>query len=252
MVEVGIEGMGESYFTVSAEENGLFIFKENTSKRTLEEKTWEITWLDTALQEVFIKVITLDEKLKYKGAAYSNNQLILLFQTGIGYANNLTFLSYKMHDDKFMAYNYNNLVPIVIQEIVIKDDAVVFGGFHKEKTVVMLFNITLKKGLVLPGFYNGESKLLQINTNPNNKLFTVHTRERQVDGSYIIMSRCFTTLGNLEKNIKTKGNEKINLVNGHMSYNHGNSNVLIGTYSLRHPINESDGIYFADLGKTWR
>jgi hypothetical protein len=127
-----------------------------------------------------------------------------------------------MHEENFIAYNYNNLVPIVIQEIEIKDEAVVFGGFHEEKTIVMLFNISLKKGLVLPGFYNGESALLQINTNSDNELITVHTREREVDGSYIIMSRYFTKIGNLMKTVKSRGSGNIDLVNGRSSQIHPN------------------------------
>ncbi len=251
--EIELGSLNESFFTASAEENGLFIFKQNPLKSTYEENIWDVIWLDTALQVVFKREIPLTTNYFYKGATYSNNHLVLLFQSGVEFeseaefAQDILFISYIINNDDFIAYKYENLVPINISHLEMKDDAIIFGGSLKKRTVVSLFNVPQQKGMVLPGFFNNESELQQINVNPANDHIKIITSEEQRDQSFDIVTRSFSNMGRLLETKKISANRGANLTNAFASQEYPNSSFISSTYSLSRPFNKSDGILISDF-----
>ncbi|MFQ3212540.1 MAG: hypothetical protein ACI9C9_000059, partial [Marivirga sp.] len=162
--EVDIENINQSYNIVSAEENGIYIFKEQIDKGTANENAWEVIRLDTALREVSTIELLIEKKYDFKGYSYDNGKFVLLFQEGINYAEDLKFIVFDTKDDSYRIYDYKNVVPIILTEFELKNDAIIFGGNVNYRAVILVYNFTAEKGIVLPGFYTDKSTLLQIVT----------------------------------------------------------------------------------------
>jgi len=245
--EIEIDNFNDDYYIVSAKEDGLFLFRELDKPFTNNEYVWEIIRLDTSLQEVNRREVKIDSKFSFKGYSYDNGRFVMLFQEGYEFANDLLFLTFSIDGDAFQSYVYNNVVPIKLTEFEVKNDAVVFGGNVNMRTVVMMYNFTAQKGVVLPGFYNDRSSLLQIVTKTNDDLVRIITSDRLLSKRYGITVRAFTTMGvsSFTKSLEAK--EDFSLTDGRIVNSSEGGNLLAGTYSIRRRTETSRGIYVADF-----
>jgi len=245
--EIEIDAFGESYNIVSAEENGVYIFKEQPKKSTRKERNWEIIRVDTSLREVSRTEVLIDDKFNFRGYSYQNGQFVILFQEGADYAEDLLFVTFRVDRLGFKSYLYNNVVPIKLTEFELKNDAVIFGGDVNMRAVLMVYNFTEEKGFVLPGFYTDRSSLMQIVRNTNDDWFRVVTSERKIDKTYGITVRAYSTRGELIYTRKVEANEERSLTNGRIVNGKSGANLLAGTYSKKRRTETSRGLFIADL-----
>jgi hypothetical protein len=247
--EIEIENLNDDYYIVSAEENGMFLFKELEEKTENNELIWEIIRIDTALQEVNRSEVIIDKKFTFKGYSYDNGQFVMLFQEGLEFAKDLLFLTFSINSDNFKSYVYKNLVPIKLTEFEVKNDAVVFGGNVNMRTVVMLYNFTAEKGIVLPGFYNDRSSLLQIVTETNDNWIRIITSDKMTNKRYGISVTVFNTMGEKLFTNELLAKDDFSLTDGRVVNSSEGGNLLAGTYSIKRRIETSRGIYVADFNK---
>jgi hypothetical protein len=245
--EIEIDKLDEPYNIVSAEENGIYIFKAQEDKNTKKENSWEIIRIDTSLQEVSRHEVLIDDKFTFRGYSYQNGQFVMLFQEGIEYAEDLLFITFKVGEAGFQSYVYKNVVPIKLTEFELKDDAVIFGGDVNMRAVLMVYNFTQEKGFVLPGFYTDRSSLLQIVRNTNDEWFRVVTSERRLDKTYGITVRAYSTRGELIYSREIDAGEDRSLTNGRIVNGEIGANLLAGTYSKKRRTETSRGLFIADL-----
>ncbi|WMN11279.1 hypothetical protein QYS49_37825 [Marivirga salinae] len=248
--EIEIENLDNDYYVVSAKEDGLFLFKELDEKTDNNEFVWEIIRLDTSLLEINRREVVIDQKFSFRGYSYDNGNFVMLFQEGLDYAKDLLFLTFSLNGDTFQSYLYENLVPIKLTEFEIKNDAVVFGGNVNMRTVVMMYNFTAKKGVVLPGFYNDRSSLLQIVTDTDDKWVRIITSDRMPNKRYGITVRAFSTMGEQVFTNELLAKEDLSLTDGRIVNSSEGGNLLAGTYSVRRRTETSRGIYVADFDKS--
>ncbi|MBK6265393.1 hypothetical protein JKA74_10125 [Marivirga sp. S37H4] len=245
--EIEIDDFYDPYFIVSAEEKGIFIFKEMPKESTFKENVWEIIRLDTLLQEVDRQEIIIDKKFNFKGYDYQKGRFVMLFQEGRDYAEDLLFISFMADEFHIQTYIYDNLVPINLTEFEMKNDAVVFGGNVNTRAALMMYNFTAERGVVLPGFYNDRSSLLQIVTKSDDEWVRIITSERRYDKSYGITVRAYSTQGELMFTQNIDGEENISLTDGRIVDSSKGGDLLAGTYSTKRRRETSRGLYIADL-----
>jgi len=248
--EIEIDNLNDDYYIVSAEEEGLFLFKELDEKTVNNEFVWEIIRLDTTLQEINRREVIIDSKFSFKGYSYDNGNFVMLFQEGFEFAKDLLFLTFSLNGDSFQSYLYENLVPINLTEFEVKNDAVVFGGNVNMRTVVMMYNFVAKKGVVLPGFYNDRSSLLQIVTDTDDDWVRIITSDRMPNKRYGITVRAFSTMGEQIFTNDLLAKEDFSLTDGRIVNSSEGGNLLAGTYSIRRRTETSRGIYVADFDKS--
>ncbi|ADR20800.1 hypothetical protein Ftrac_0798 [Marivirga tractuosa DSM 4126] len=247
--EIEIDNSYDEYNIVSAEENGLFLFKELQEKSTFKELHWQIIRLDTSLQETSRREVIIDSKFTFKGYSYADDQLVLLFQEGYEFAKDLLFITFSIRGNSFQSYLYENLVPIQLTEFEAKNDAVIFGGNVNMRTVVMVYNFTARKGVVLPGFYNDRSSLLQISTDTKDDYFRVITSDRMPNKRFGISVRAYSTMGEQIFTDQLIAKEDLSLTDGRIVNSSEGGNLLAGTYSANKRIETSRGIFVADFNK---
>ncbi|WP_375578113.1 hypothetical protein ABWH96_13835 [Marivirga tractuosa] len=245
--EIEIDNFNDDYYIVSAKEDGLFLFKELEEKTDNNEYIWEIIRLDTSLQEINRQEVIIDDKFSFKGYSYDNGKFVMLFQEGYEYAKDMLFLTFSLNGDAFQSYVYENLVPIKLTEFEVKNDAVVFGGNVNMRTVVMMYNFTAKKGVVLPGFYNDRSTLLQIVTKTDDEWVRIITSDRLASKRYGITIRAFNTMGERIFTESLEAKEDLSLTDGRVVNSSEGGNLLAGTYSIKRRTETSRGIYIADF-----
>ncbi|MGM0579624.1 MAG: hypothetical protein ACQETL_03015 [Bacteroidota bacterium] len=245
--EIEIDNFNDDYYIVSAKEKGLYLFKELDKKTDNNEYIWEIIRLDTTLQEVSRNEVIIDEKFTFKGYSYDNGKFVMLFQEGHEYAKDLLFLTFSTDNESFKSYLYENLVPIKLTEFEIKNDAVVFGGNVNMRTVVMLYNFTAKKGIVLPGFYNDRSTLLQIVTKTEDDWVRIITSDKLQSKRYGITVRAFNTMGESIFTETLEAKDDLSLTDGRIVNSSEGGNLLAGTYSIKRRTETSRGIFVADF-----
>ncbi len=245
--EIEIDDLNEPYFVVSAKEEGIFIFKELYDKSTRKENVWEIIRLDTSLMEVDKKEIQIDNKFSFRGYDYQNGRFVMLFQEGVEYAKDLLFISFLVDDFLVKSYTYKNIVPISLTEFEMKNDAVIFGGNVNTRAVLMMYNFTFEKGIVIPGFYNDRSSLLQIVTKSEDDWVRIITSVRRYDKSYGVTVRAYTTEGELVFTKDIDAHKDISLTDGRILNSSQGGNLLAGTYSTRRRREISRGLYVADI-----
>jgi hypothetical protein len=245
--EIEIDNFNDEYYIVSAKENGLFLFKEMDKQTEDNEYIWEIIRLDTSLQELNRSEVIIDNKFSFRGYSYDNGQFVMLFQEGYDYAKDLLFLTFSINNYTFNSYIYKNVVPIRLTEFEVKNDAVIFGGNVNMRTVVMMYNFTAKKGVVLPGFYDERSSLLQIVTKTEDDWVRVITSDRLPSKRYGITVRAFSTMGEPVFNETLQAKEDLSLTDGRIVNSSEGGNLLAGTYSIKRRTETSRGIYVADI-----
>lgn len=245
--EIEIENFSDEYYIVSAKENGLFLFRELDKKTENKELVWEIIRLDTLLQEVNRSEVLIDNKFAFKGYSYDDGQFVMLFQEGYDFAKDLLFLTFSIDSDTFGSYLYENLVPINLTEFEVKNDAAIFGGNVNMRTVVMMYNFTAEKGVVLPGFYDERSSLLQIVTKTDDNWVRIITSDRMQNKRYGITVRAFSTMGESIFKETLQAKENLSLTDGRIVNSSEGGNLLAGTYSIKRRTETSRGIYVADF-----
>ncbi|SMG17475.1 hypothetical protein SAMN05661096_00958 [Marivirga sericea] len=245
--EIEIDNFNDEYYIISAKEDGLFLFKEMDEKTENNESIWEIIRLDTSLQVINKSEVIIDKRFSLKGYSYDNEKFVMLFQEGYEYAEDMLFLTFSVNSDTFKSYVYENVVPINLTEFEVKNDAVVFGGNVNMRTVVMMYNFTAKRGVVLPGFYNDRSKLLQIVTKTEDDWVRIITSDRLPDKRYGITVRAFSTMGESIFTESLEANEGLSLTDGRVINSSEGGNLLAGTYSIKRRTETSRGIYVADI-----
>lgn len=247
--EIEIEDFNNDYYIVSAQEEGLFVFKELDKKTDNNEYVWEIIRLDTSLQEINRREVVIDKKFSFRGYSYDNGKFVMLFQEGIDFAKDLLFLTFSLNGETFQSYLYENLVPINLTEFEVKNDAVVFGGNVNTRTVVMMYNFNAEKGIVLPGFYNDRSSLLQIVTDTDDEWIRIITSDRMQNKRFGITVRAFNTMGGQVFTNELLAKDDFSLTDGRIVNSSEGGNLLAGTYSIRSRTETSRGIYVADFDK---
>lgn len=247
--EIEIESFNDEYYIVSAKENGLFLFRDMDKQTEDNDYIWEIIRLDTSLQEISRSEVIIDNKFSFKGYSYDNGQFVMLFQEGIDFAKDLLFITFSINDDTFNSYIYENVVPIRLTEFEVKNDAVIFGGNVNMRTVVMMYNFNAKRGVVLPGFYDERSTLLQIVTKTEDDWVRVITSDRLPSKRYGITVRAFSTMGEPVFNETLQAKDDFSLTDGRIVNSSEGGNLLAGTYSIKRRTETSRGIYVADFEK---
>jgi len=120
----------ENYYSVvSAEEFGIVIFRESYGTKKGKDLIWEVTMLDTDLNEKWKKDYRFDRQLSFVGYEYRNNYFYLLFRKNTANKYNLILEQINLSNGNSVNYNIDNLVPLELEEFTIAGQTAIFGGY---------------------------------------------------------------------------------------------------------------------------
>lgn len=247
--EFTLSSQEESFFTQSAGVEGLIIFKQNPSKSTSEYNVWLIIHLDTLLQEKSFSEMKIDSEYSYKGASYSDNKLLILFQQNKTQLEKLAFITYQIKKRELQLIKYDNLLPLKISHFDFKQDNLVLGGNFKLEVVVKSLNINNGQTNVLPGFSNKEGELISLRFDKSTPNLKVTTKEKQPDKSLDLINRLFSKEGKQIKYNQIGIDSNLKLIDGMFVNTEGKDEVAAGLYSSGISSIISNGLFFTNLKK---
>jgi hypothetical protein len=190
------KGTEEYYSLISLKEKGLMLIREK-NKFNGNKRLWEITFLDTALQEK--KMFDLEIELRHHLIGYeqSGNHLFLLYRTGDTNKNSLELIDLDVDEGRevfreeikpeldFKLTHFSKVGPNMV-----------LGGYVSNEPAILIYEMAEKHLKVLPGFFQKDNELVDLRVNQNNT-FNAVLIDRSSRAERKLVFRTFDETGKL-------------------------------------------------------
>jgi len=237
----------ENYYSVvSAHEFGIVIFRESYEKKMGKDQVWEVTMLDTDLNEKWKKNYRFDRQLSFVGYEYRNNYFYLLFRKNVGKKGNWNLEQINLSNGNSVNYAIENLVPLELEEFTIAGQTAIFGGYANGMPAILLYSLKERKTKVLPGFYTKNTYLIDLNVDDASNNFNVVLSEKESFNRIILSIKSFNQNGGLLNENRLNIENKKNVLSAKTTSLSGNRLIVTGTYGSPNS-DLSKGVFFVNL-----
>jgi hypothetical protein len=114
-IEIEIGDTEDDFYVVSADEEGIIIFREIDENLKLKGKVgWEFIKFNTSLEKEWSKVFGMDFNHQLIGYDYENGQLVLLYRDGPYYDRNMTLVNMGINSGDTVMHHIKRIVPMVL------------------------------------------------------------------------------------------------------------------------------------------
>ncbi len=232
-VEIEIKESENDFTVVSADEEGIIIFRKdelNYNNREKGKNSWEFIKYDTSLKEQWKRTYGIDINYELIGYDYENGQLVLLFQDGPYYDRSMGLINMTANSGDTIVHSIKRVVPIVLSYFEIVGQTVVLGGEVNYKPAVINYDMLTRKIKVLPGIYGNRGELLDIQPNDEDQTIDVLMAELMDDKRVTVTVKTFDQYSTLLQNVPMQPDTKINLLDAQVSEFDGQKQFVAGTY----------------------
>ncbi|MEQ9423049.1 MAG: hypothetical protein RJQ09_01430 [Cyclobacteriaceae bacterium] len=245
-LELTIDPDDEDYFIVSAEQDGLFIFKE-TNDRGKKGFFWEFTQVDTLLKEQWKKRYLIPYGIDFLGWDYSLGQVHLLFNKpgGRDYRD-YTLYNFDVASGDTTQHTVSMEFNVRLSEFEVVGNAVIMGGYYNYRPVIVHYDIKERRARVLPGYYNKKAELLDIETDDKKRQFNVLLSELSLTKKNTIGLKTFNEEGEMLQNQVLEPDDDHSLIFGQSTKLDNGIQYISGTYADRKS-SFSKGVYTAKI-----
>jgi hypothetical protein len=244
--EVVLENFDEFFEVISAEEEGVIIFRE-TREKSREGRQWEIIRLDTTLTEIWKKNQYFKFEYHFVGYAHSAGKFHMLFKDGKTYGKHLQLFVFDLNSEHFHQYTIENLFEIDLTHFEVTSQAAILGGYYNLKPVVIHFDLSEQKAKVLPAVYNNRTELIQIKINKDDT-YNIVVSGRTFDKKLTLAMKTYSPDGEIQKDIALEPEGDKNIIFGRSAESAKSNQLLAGTYSNRRS-DYSRGLFIANLNQ---
>jgi hypothetical protein len=250
----------DDYFTIiSLKEKGLALYRERDKYKS-NNRLWELTLLDTALQEKSSVELEVHERYKMVGYEISPDQLYFLYRTGETTKNDFELIEVDLNGKETGRYKIKPELDFKLTHFIKAGANFVFGGYVNNEPAIILYGLPDKQLKVLPGFFIKDTELVDLRTNQNQTFNTVLI-DRGTRGERKLVLRTFDETGKqlLEDIVPIE--EKKSLQTGITSalqredlaimgtWGEGNSKQSVGFYFLNVDPFQEQKIKYVDFGQ---
>ncbi|MCC5930684.1 MAG: hypothetical protein JJU28_15680 [Cyclobacteriaceae bacterium] len=227
-------GDDDTFFSVvSAEEDGLFLFREVKNLETRKDRKWQVQYLDTALNVIWDNSYYVDLRYRVRGYGYYGGYFYLLYEEQTQFAKDMVVKRINALDRSSVLFTIQKPFAIELSEFEIVGNTLIFGGYANTRPTVICYKFGDAKPIVLPGFYSDRSTLLQVKTDNDLRIFNVMTGFITPDGKRSISLKSFNEDGELLKNINLRPSQDYGLLYGRVVNLTNNVHLVAGTYTRR-------------------
>ncbi|MDX1627653.1 MAG: hypothetical protein R3345_03085, partial [Fulvivirga sp.] len=237
----------DDFFTVASVGNmGCVILRDINKPFSFKEKVdgdqWEITALDTALNESWKKELSFDYNFVFKGFDISDGHIFLLFRDGEYERNDYHLMVIDFENGETEEYTIKNELVMELSHIAVMNDILILGGYVRYSPTVVTYRLGDDKFNVIPGFFKDRSDIIDLHTNLNGT-FNVVTLEKDYQGFFIRLRThgedgeiLFERQVNMSPEHRVLSGKSTGFVNGNL--------VVTGTYGAKSSY-YALGLYFA-------
>ncbi|HZI24991.1 MAG TPA: hypothetical protein VFD46_07940 [Chryseolinea sp.] len=234
------------YNIISLKENGLALYRER-DKYKASNQIWELTLLDTTLQERAVVELEIKERHKLIGYEVALDYLYFLYRTGETTKNDFELIEVDLRGTgkETARYQIKPELDFKLTHFIKAGSNFVFGGYVSNEPAVVIYELPNKQLRVIPGFFQKDTELVDLRTNVNQTFNTVIIDRGSKDNRKLIL-RTFDDTGKQLLEDVVPIEEQKSLQTGITSSLQREDLAIIGTWGERNS-KQSIGFYFLDI-----
>ncbi len=237
----------ESFNVVSAEEQGIVLYREVRNKETRMEHKYQVILVDTALNKVWEKSYYIHLRYIQIGYEYAEDYFYLLFQRNIeSLKADLFVLRINLHTQNVETFLIERDYAIELTEFEVVGNTLVFGGYSNNMPTVLAYKFGSPQTIVLPGFFNERSEIQHLETDDDLKTLNVLVSYRMNNRMRSLSLKTFNEEGELLKNINLQPSDEKSLLFGRTISLDTDVDLVVGTYTRKRS-DLSRGIFLARI-----
>lgn len=220
----------DGYFSIlSLKEEGLFVIRDK-EKYEGGKKLWEVTFLDTALNEVKKVDVKSDQRNRLIGYDYVRGHVILLYRVGDSNKSDIELIQISLHNDDQLVFKIEPELSFNVTHFIQVGSSIVLGGYVNKDPTVLIYSMEEKRIKVLPGFFQKDTELVDLRTNLN-KTFNVVLIERAIRDKQKLAFRTYDETGSLLLEDEIPMDPKISLQTGITSTLEREDMMIVGSWA---------------------
>lgn len=245
-VEIQVNNLSDDFVVVSAEDDGLIIFRDSQERDNKGNHIWEFLKYDTDLQQVWKRNLALEASYFLKGYDYDKGQLCVLFQDGPYRDRSWPMLNMSLESGDTARHAINQVVPVELEYFEIVGQTVVLGGQINYRPVVIHYDMLTERLKALPGIYQEKGELIDIIPNKADNTFDVLIGEMNNDRVKTVTLKAYDQYSNLLQSAPLNTGDRKNLLDAQVTEFDGQQQFLAGTYGPRRS-RYSRGLFIASI-----
>lgn len=184
----------ESYSLVSMKEEGIALLR-SLDEYEHNKRKWELTLLDTLLQETWSTKLSIDGDYTFLGYEHTPSRLNLMFRQSEAIQLNAVVIDVDLQSKEVQTSTVEFKLQIRLTHYTVAGRNCFFGGYVGMEPVLLVFDPIKKKNLIVPGFFLTETELLDVRPN-NNSTVNVLLAQR-ISGKKKLIFRTFDKNGSI-------------------------------------------------------
>ncbi len=245
-IEIEVKSSSNDFVVVSADENGLLIFRDSEETDNKGKHIWEFYKYNNALEQEWKKNLLLDSDYILRGYDYDKGQLCVLFQDGPYQNRTWPMLNMSAATGDTVQHNINKLIPVGLDYFEIVGQTVVLGGQLNYKPVVIHYDMLSRRLRALPDMYREDGELIDIIPNENDNTFDVLIGEVNNKRVKTVTLKTYDQYSNLLQSAPVNTEDQKNLLDAQVTEFDGEQQLLAGTYGPRRS-RYSRGLFIASI-----
>ena len=245
-IEIELEQNSNDFVVVSADEQGLILFRDTDERNKQGNKLWEFIHFDTSLKEKWRRTFALDNSLLLRGYDYDEGQLCVLFQKGPYQEKAMDMIDMAIASGDTAYHTVRRIVPVELAFFEIIGQTVVLGGTVNYRPVVVHYDMFTRRVKVLPDIYHENGEIIDIIPNKKDKTFDVLIAETNAKRVKTVTVKAYDQYSNLLQSAPLKPEDHRNLLDAQATEFDGEKQFLAGTFGPKRS-RYSRGIFVASL-----
>lgn len=227
--EKELKSSDNGFVIVSLRENGIALIREK-NKFNEGKRLWEVTLLDTALEEKWQKDLEIKSNYDMLGYEYVGQYVYFLFREGDKDSSKFGLVQIHINDFSVKEYEIKHEFSFRLTHFSVVGENVLFGGYVSREPAVLLFETSSHFIKVIPGFFLKNTEMLDLTVNCNNT-FNVLLMERNSMDKRHLVAKTFDQMGVLLLEDYIEIEKEKNILTGITSSLKREELIIIGTYT---------------------
>ena len=217
---------------VTADQNGLILFRDITEFEDSEEHDWEVLLLNTDLEVQWSTILRTEQSYSLTAACTQDHFLYLLFKNQSSSKKDIKIFRIDLTTKKFHIVPIITFVPKVIDYFKIVHNTIILGGYEKGKPAIVFYPQLTDRPVILQGIFGKKGKVLDIYHDTENNICTIPYQYRNNDGNWSISIKSYDYNGRIieDTNIIPEGLEQFKDARTKIL---GDRRIVAGTYYKR-------------------
>ncbi len=241
-----IEPYDRDQIIIPVGEHGLAIV-DDTEVYQKGHLIWNISCLNTDLEQVYTMNIPVNDKYILKGYDVFDEFLYLLFFKG-DLTTKTDILLFKIDLRKGLYYglSFKNDFEILVTHLSVLKNTMMIGGYYNNRPSFLMFDLTTGKTAVVPSFFNNKGDIINLEIDRNLDFYKILISERDLFGKHKMSFKCFNMEAELVYENSVPFKDKMKAVDGVSHISDKGEGFFVGTFGNQ-VNNTSQGLYFSKI-----